>query len=296
MRLFLHVRMNALAFACITAMLLLSACGKSSTPTTGATGTSTTTAATPTSATSATVNLQKRPSGSAALAWTASNETLNAKVMLSGLAPNSTHPAAIHAGTCAQQGNVIYNVPNITADAHGNANTTATFTGIKGGIPAKNWSLSIYNGPGMANASEQQIIACGDITNTNTSTTANQTVQVPLNSAPPSSVGQNPSGKAQLTLKGTILTVVLTATGLAPNSSHAAHIHSGSCAMQGPVIHPLTTLNADAQGNATSTTTISGVQSIPASGWYVNVHNSADVSTQTGFDPLLCGDVTMGQK
>jgi hypothetical protein len=42
------------------------------------------------------------------------------------------------------------------------------------------------------------------------------------------------------------------------------------------------------------TTTINNVTSIPSSGWYVNVHHSTVLSTQTGFDPIACGDVTVG--
>jgi hypothetical protein len=75
---------------------------------------------------------------------------------------------------------------------------------------------------------------------------------------------------------------------------HAAHIHAGSCESQGAVVHPLTTVAADASGNANVTTTIDNVSSIPSSGWYVNVHHSTDLSTQTGFNPIACGNVTVG--
>ncbi len=64
--------------------------------------------------------------------------------------------------------------------------------------------------------------------------------------------------------------------------------------MQGKVLYPLTKLVADASGTATATTTITGVSSLPSSGWYVNVHNSTALTTQTGFDPIACGSVTVG--
>jgi hypothetical protein len=34
---------------------------------------------------------------------------------------------------------------------------------------------------------------------------------------------------------------------------------------------------------------------IPARGWYINLHNSTDLSTQTGFDPIACGDVVLNK-
>ena len=102
------------------------------------------------------------------------------------------------------------------------------------------------------------------------------------------------TGMAQLSLSGTTLTVKLTLSGLEPNSAHAAHIHTGSCESQGAVVYPLMPVMADASGNATVMTTINNVSSIPGSGWYVNVHHSTALSTQTGFDPIACGNVTVG--
>src|SRR2546430_945203 len=90
------------------------------------------------------------------------------------------------------------------------------------------------------------------------------------------------------------LMVKISLVGLAPNSTHAAHIHHGSCASQGPVVYPLQTVMADASGRASETTTIKNVTSIPSSGWYVNLHHSTVLSTQTGFDPIACGDVRAG--
>jgi len=37
---------------------------------------------------------------------------------------------------------------------------------------------------------------------------------------------------------------------------------------------------------------VPGVSSIPSGQWYVNVHGSTDLNTQTGFDPIACGNVT----
>jgi hypothetical protein len=184
----------------------------------------------------------------------------------------------------------LYPLVNATADSKGVINTSSKVS-VPTGIPAKSWYLQVYNGPGTSSADQATPIACGDIVNHDTSLRSAQTVQVALQ-APASPANQNVSGSAQLSLSGRTLTVQLTMTGLAPKTQHMVHIHSGSCASQGAVIYPLTTLTADASGKAVSTTTIPNVTTIPATGWYVNVHNGVDLSTQTGFDPISCGDVT----
>jgi len=83
---------------------------------------------------------------------------------------------------------------------------------------------------------------------------------------------------------------------LAPNSTHIAHIHSGSCEAQGPVLYPLSPVHADGIGFASSTTVVPNVSSIPGTGWYVNVHRAATMdeltSSQGGFDPIACANIS----
>jgi len=83
---------------------------------------------------------------------------------------------------------------------------------------------------------------------------------------------------------------------LAPNSTHIAHIHSGSCEAQGPVLYPLNPIHADGIGFASSTTVVPNVSSIPGTGWYVNVHRAATMDeltgSQGGFDPIACANVS----
>ena len=59
------------------------------------------------------------------------------------------------------------------------------------------------------------------------------------------------------------LTVHAQASGLAPFSQHAAHIHLGSCAAQGPVRYMLPDLIANAAGNVNEVTMFTGVTSPP---------------------------------
>ncbi|HZB97245.1 MAG TPA: CHRD domain-containing protein, partial [Candidatus Sulfotelmatobacter sp.] len=99
------------------------------------------------------------------------------------------------------------------------------------------------------------------------------------------------NGTADLSIEGGQLKVSISAHGLTPNSLHAAHIHGGSCSSEGSVVHPLPDLKADGGGNVSTTATIPGVTTIPGSGWYVNIHRTAVIGAQTGFDPILCGDV-----
>ena len=57
------------------------------------------------------------------------------------------------------------------------------------------------------------------------------------------------------------------------------------------VVYMLKNLVGGSDGDATATTVIHGVHSIPEHGWYINVHRTTDLSNQTGFDPISCGNV-----
>lgn len=249
------------------------------------------------SATSAVATLKHQPTGTASLSWDHVTRILTVQLKLTGLAPSSIHPVHIDQGSCANndggRDRTLYSLLNAVADAHGVANTTSKFR-VSNGIPARNWYLDVHNGPGLSNSQQSLGIACGDIINHDTSVRSTQAVDVALQ-ASPDSQSQRVSGNATMNLSGHTLTVELTLTGLAPNSQHMAHIHAGSCDSQGAVIYPLTVVKADASGKSTTTTTIQNVNAIPTSGWYINVHYGTDLSTQTGFDPIACGDVVVNK-
>jgi len=89
------------------------------------------------------------------------------------------------------------------------------------------------------------------------------------------------------------LTVNIKLTGLAPNSPHAAHIHAGNCNIDGSVVYPLNPIVADAKGEVVSETTIEHVKNgIPASGWYINVHNGVNMATSIDKTPISCGNIS----
>jgi hypothetical protein len=114
---------------------------------------------------------------------------------------------------------------------------------------------------------------------------AQQTVTVTLNPMGGSGV----SGTAVLTAVGNTTQISLSASGFAPNTSHATHIHTGTCANQGPVQFPLPDLTADASGNATATTTLNvPLASLMDGNHMVQTH----VTTGANFGPgIACGDI-----
>src|SRR5258708_22193764 len=225
---------NTLALMSIVVVLLLVGCGTSTTAASSSTPTSTPTRRSVT----ASATLKHVPTGTANLRWNPSTHTLTVKLSLTGLAPNSTHPSHIHAGSCGTEGPVVYTLRNFVADVYGNGTATSTVPRVTTGIPAKGWFIEVHNGPGLSPADQFLPIACGDVTNANTSTTAVQSVSVALNTAPPASIGESAKGTAQLTLSGGTLTVKLTMTGLAPNTTHPAHTHSASSPNPGPSLYP----------------------------------------------------------
>lgn len=277
--------------------LLLAGCGGTSAPTaTLSNSLPGNVTSTPVGGTSAIATLKHQPMGTVNLSWDHTSRMLTAQLMLTGLAPGSVHPVRINQGSCSDNTGdhekTLYPLASVSADTHGAINTSAKVK-ISDGIPAKSWYVDVHNGPGLANSDQAASIACADIVNHDTSLKSTQTATATFQ--PTSAGNQNASGTAHLTLSGHTLTVQLNVTGLAPRSEHMVHIHAGSCASQGSVVYPLTPIKADASGKANVRTTIQNVMTIPANGWYVNLHYSTDLSTQTGFDPIACGDVVLNK-
>jgi hypothetical protein len=86
-------------------------------------------------------------------------------------------------------------------------------------------------------------------------------------------------------------TVSIQIHGLVPNSSHVSHVHIGSCAKQGAVAYALLQVIADASGNATASTTVKEYYTMPATGWYVNVHAGPDFTEKEYAASVSCGDL-----
>ena len=105
---------------------------------------------------------------------------------------------------------------------------------------------------------------------------------------------QNASGVAgpgQVIKKASSFTVTIKLTGMTSNSSHISHVHNGSCAKPGGVAYALSQVIADGSGAATVTSTVPASYSVPAGGWYVNVHHGPDFSVPANAPSISCGDL-----
>jgi CHRD domain len=233
-----------------------------------------------------TATLQHTPTGSAQLTYNATAKTLVVSITMIGLAPNSTHPTHIHQGSCAKPTeNILYRLNKVVANALGQGNSITTLHNIASGIQATGWFIEVHNGPNMQPAAQEVAIACGTISN------PNKAAAVTTALGPSTDANENATGRATLRLVDGTMTVNLYAQGLAPNSSHAVHIHAGSCNATGKVLYDMSPLVANAHGVAQKTISFKGIHDIPASGWTINVHYTTDLSTQTGYNPILCGNV-----
>jgi hypothetical protein len=239
--------------------------------------------------------LAHSPTGSARLSWNPSDHTLKVSVSLVGLAPNSTHPEHIHAGSCTSNpmGPIVYTLKPLVADAHGVGTATTVIPDVMHGIPEHGWYVNVHNGPQLTTALQSRAIACGNVFNEHPSRHSKQSVHISLTGtmAPDESV----HGHAWLSLHDDELVVKISVSGLIPHTAHMAHIHAGSCQAQGPVVYPLQPVVADGDGNATSTTIIKDVNKHALDGqFYVNIHEAGTMkgmSTQSGFNPIVCGNI-----
>jgi len=108
-------------------------------------------------------------------------------------------------------------------------------------------------------------------------------------------VAQNGSGVAGTgqIVKGTgSFTVTIKLTGMAPNSSHISHVHTGACAKPGGIAYALQQVVADSSGAATVTSTVSVDYAIPAGGGHVNVHHGPDFTAPANGPSISCGDLS----
>ncbi len=247
----------------------------------------------PTSAivTSAGAIIKHSPSGTVELMWDNKSHVMTVHLALTGLASNSTHASHIGSGSCKNPGSVVYSLSKVSADAIGFANAITKVANVSTGIPETGWYIDVV---GTSNSDQTTQITCANVFNPSSSTNSAQNVQVTLmNSSAPN---QDANGTAQLVMNNNHLTVTITVKGLAPNTQHAVHMYSGSCASQGKEVYQLKPLLANSAGSGTSVTTIAGVSGIQRSGWYVNIYQSGDLKSANNADPVACGDITALQQ
>jgi Cu/Zn superoxide dismutase len=238
------------------------------------------------------------PVGTVEMRWNPGQHRLTLVIRVSGLAPGSAHPAHIHPGTCAAPGPILYTLSPLVANPFGQASMFTTITNVAH-LPAQRWLIDIHNGPTMAEEDEENIaIACGAFTTPESGAGVPLHEQVPLQAT--TVPNESASGTAHLWIDAHgSLKVTVKVSGLAAGSRHAIHIHAGSCQRQGNMLYPLPPLVADQQGHAAETATFPHVGTIPASGWYLNVHFAQTIVTPQGniipqaFNPIACGNVTV---
>ena len=238
--------------------------------------------------------LSAQPSGTVILSWDPQTKDVSAQLHMAGFTPGSSHAMHIHSGSCADQGAVLVPFPDVVADDAGAINATVTSTQPSADGLAAGTLLNIHLAPAAQLGSPGSLsytpISCADITSPAPAT---------LTMVPPPPSGQRHGSVSWTYDPGKkTLTVTTTASGLAAGSSHAEHIHLGSCSAQGAVKYPLNDLVASPTGNAETTTVIPNVdQAPPASGWYLNVHLGSSNQIQKDgqptlyFQPILCGDI-----
>ncbi len=192
---FIQRRSNPLALLCVVGVLFLAARGVSTSAPASIPASAPAVSSIPTIPTiSGSATLKHMPNGTADLSWDPASHALTVKISLIGLTPSSMHPAHIHTGSCANQGNVIYPLTTVVADAHGVATSTTVVKNIMNGIPAAGWYVYVHNGPGLSTNDQFLPIVCGDVTNSNTSTSAAQSVHIMLQPTPTATPPQLPVG------------------------------------------------------------------------------------------------------
>jgi hypothetical protein len=252
-------------------------------------------------------DLKPSPAGKVTLTWHPSANgmrTLTVDVSATGLAPNSTHPEHIHAGTCASNpmGPIIYQLQPLVADAHGNAQQRTIIMGIKNGIPASGWYVNVHNGPTLSagatlSLDQARPIACANVVNKQ----AKQTVRLALKSM--KGLDGDVHGLALLQFKDNKPVVSLSVNGLAPGT-HWFSIRRGTCQQQGSMADQPLLLQEIPAGATMTTVAISNADLVKAlsnmsnfsAHFYITVHEAAnqdELKTQTGFDLLACGNITV---
>ena len=234
------------------------------------------------------LRLQAMPAGTAAFVWNAEGQ-LTVQVNATGLTPGSSHAVELQ----APGGTPITPFSNLTANGAGQAQATLTSAD----------TTPVPVGSHLVILLDDQMGAIASVPIAQTPAVASGQMAYQLQA-----VAIGPTGTSYGTPQGTAtvayspqartITVTLTASGLTPGA-HAAHIHVGSCASQGPVQYMLMDFTANSAGQIVNQVrTVTGVtMPVPATGWYLNLHQGtssnivANGMPTVNFRPLLCANL-----
>lgn len=142
------------------------------------------------------------------------------------------------------------------------------------------------------------VAACGSSPtqpSTSSQATASRAAASPVNVP----LGDQPSGTVTLSWDPQTknVTAKLQLVGFTPGSSHAMHVHQGSCAAQGDVLVPFPDVTAN-DGGAIDTTVTSSQPSAAglAAGTFLNIHLAPAAQLggpgSLGYTPISCADIT----
>jgi Cu/Zn superoxide dismutase len=233
------------------------------------------------------VPLTPMPQGTVTLGRDGSG-AVDAAITAFGLTPGSSHSVEL----VNVAGGVIASFGTLTADGTGAARATLD-SGYRSGPGA--WSVAILGGTAGDPVSAEPIAETAGYTG---GTSAYPLL--PVEVGPHGISYGTPQGSAVVSYdpNAQAISVTVNASGLTPGA-HAAHVHLGSCRSQGAVQYMLTDFTADRSGQIVNETrTVTNVTTpLPASGWYLNLHqgNSGNIlangSPTVNFRPLLCGDI-----
>jgi hypothetical protein len=208
---------------------------------------------------------------------------------VSGLTPGSSHGVEL----TAPDGAVITEFGTLTANGIGQAQSTLTSTDTTPIAPGSHLVILLDDQMGA--------IASQPIAQTPAIASGQMSYQLEGVEVGPTGISYGtPQGSATVAYnaQAKTITVTLTASGLTPGA-HAAHIHIGSCQSQGPVQYMLMDFTANSKGQILNEVrTVTGVTSpIPATGWYLNLHQGnsnnilANGQPTVNFRPLLCANI-----
>ena len=97
------------------------------------------------------------------------------------------------------------------------------------------------------------------------------------------------AGTATVVVDGAKAKVTVNLSRLEPNSKHAGHVHTGTCATPGPVAVGLATITADASGNGSSTAEVDAAKL--AGSVYIAFHQRAADDAAGIGGVITCGDI-----
>lgn len=142
------------------------------------------------------------------------------------------------------------------------------------------------------------VAACGSSPtqpSTSSQATASRAAAAPVNVP----LGDQPSGTVTLSWDPQTknVTAKLQMVGFTPGSSHAMHVHQGSCAAQGDVLVPFPDVSANNVGAIDTTVTSSQPSAAGlAAGTFLNIHLAPAAQLggpgSLGYTPISCADIT----